>query len=1014
MEVSLSSTAHVPSVTKDQDESTGMVEEENLDPSRGEPITPSESQDCMGEEEAVNVTIVTNDVVIAAAAIEGDDEHIAMVDKSSSSEHLEVDATDETNAKEPTNIANEAAGKDSTLVDTSDVDQISNEINGGDDKPENNENTKLDDEMSVETTAIAEKVTIPIIDTVSGPMPVPPTPRTASLNILFRPPSSATSSPARYTNSSWKADEPSRKLVFCGDVGRSEKGRFFWSSTQYVKRTLVLYDDPELLVIAREPNNVGEVREALRGVDSQDPTPEDSETLSPLDNYLIAETVVDLKMCKLRLSMLTTPTSTVFDPNESDIDGSQHKSVDCRRMSCFEIITPSENILISAMKVDDSDTIPDVALSEESRSTFAITSRWEDEISSVILSSHGSMADDSSSEQTWRHQMILGTLHSHVVSGNYALLEKSLAGKGSPSSPYRNIDERDDAGLTALHYACYRRSHKAVSILLNAGADCSLPTMKGKHSPCHICCEQLDTKSLSLLLSCSKPRRADPNALNEMSETPMYIALMKGKSLLEVRNPVTCLTALEAWGGQLIIPLDDQCTSDQSPIFKLACSWDTVGLKSAFQFYGCQYPIVGEQADGFGRSLGAIFQYPLHAALISLRIKVVNINDNDKTHGFTMTDKNSIADTLTLLCDLGFEPNERTEEHSTNPTELNEMVGFTPLQILAAAVLDLIHVADSIADKAASDHLQVATEIIRSSADILVSRGARVWTDAPLGARPNRGPPKIGSSGHPSQFSVILRKIVPSNINMEKNKELVKILGGMDRLAAIGAKWQSEKTTKGCDRVFLPAKGMSMPVLDCMLPGGSDHTSCSICWKTFGKIMNRKHACRASRRYLCEECSSKSVLIERDPHRVSDGQFNVSKCNNLAKIETDRIEKAEKREVRKAEIDGLRKVHNNKFLATKRSEDAAKQELFGSVGRAVKNYFVEEIEVEEQDSSQMAKDNVSGVMNSLNETRNAFIERGQKLDNLVEKTDALNNASVEFAKMAKELADSQEKGIFGW
>mmetsp|Transcript_19840 Transcript_19840/g.25548 ORF Transcript_19840/g.25548 Transcript_19840/m.25548 type:complete len:87 (-) Transcript_19840:14-274(-) len=65
-------------------------------------------------------------------------------------------------------------------------------------------------------------------------------------------------------------------------------------------------------------------------------------------------------------------------------------------------------------------------------------------------------------------------------------------------------------------------------------------------------------------------------------------------------------------------------------------------------------------------------------------------------------------------------------------------------------------------------------------------------------------------------------------------------------------------------------------------------------------------------------------------------------------------------------------------------------------------------------SAQAVNYNVSGVMNSLSQTRNAFIERGDKLDNLVEKTNALNNASEEFAKMAKELADSQEKGIFGW
>ena len=107
------------------------------------------------------------------------------------------------------------------------------------------------------------------------------------------------------------------------------------------------------------------------------------------------------------------------------------------------------------------------------------------------------------------------------------------------------------------------------------------------------------------------------------------------------------------------------------------------------------------------------------------------------------------------------------------------------------------------------------------------------------------------------------------------------------------------------------------------------------------------------------------------------------------------------------------RYNSNPLRSTEQDESAAKEELFGNVVRAVKNFFMEEVEVEDN-SSPNANERVTGVMDSLNATRNAFNERGQKLDNLVEKTSALKDASEDFAKMAKELRESQEKGIFGW
>ena len=50
---------------------------------------------------------------------------------------------------------------------------------------------------------------------------------------------------------------------------------------------------------------------------------------------------------------------------------------------------------------------------------------------------------------------------------------------------------------------------------------------------------------------------------------------------------------------------------------------------------------------------------------------------------------------------------------------------------------------------------------------------------------------------------------------------------------------------------------------------------------------------------------------------------------------------------------------------------------------------------------------------NLRSTR-SDIERGEKLENMVDKSAALNNAAEDFANMAKQLADSQQKGVFGW
>lgn len=73
----------------------------------------------------------------------------------------------------------------------------------------------------------------------------------------------------------------------------------------------------------------------------------------------------------------------------------------------------------------------------------------------------------------------------------------------------------------------------------------------------------------------------------------------------------------------------------------------------------------------------------------------------------------------------------------------------------------------------------------------------------------------------------------------------------------------------------------------------------------------------------------------------------------------------------------------------------------------MKNLIMGDDEDEEEDQLQ-------SVTAKLSATRDAFNERGERLNSLAEKTAALQYASKDFASMAKELRKQQEsKGIFG-
>lgn len=406
------------------------------------------------------------------------------------------------------------------------------------------------------------------------------------------------------------------------------------------------------------------------------------------------------------------------------------------------------------------------------------------------------------------------------------------------------------------------------------------------------------------------------------------------------------------------------------------------------------------------------------------------------------TGEPSLISTLRVLLNHGLEPNERLEYINSATEfalEMNEMTGFTPVQILAGAALDIKSYRQDSEGKGldADPSLEFVSFYIAESVELLVQHGARISMDSPPVARPNRENPlqhlvlQLLRGGMTS-----LPMVDRGKLNIERNSDIIGVFGGTSRLSRLRKNWHQAKAVKAPSGCKIRGKEFPSSVPDFDLPGGSDSTNCAICWKIFGLLRNRKHICRLSRRYVCEDCSSKLVTTMDGEgtqlHRISDGQYTYSKTMSERKREQDRIELQERTRARRERIEQLQSARNNnattgRFTGTTTTETAEREELFlgSAMGRAVKNFFMEggpgsgTIDPSRENSGRIrsaeksAQDQLGGIASSLNKTKDALNERGERLNTLGDKTRELKDASADFASMAKELnKKSQSNGLF--
>jgi len=559
---------------------------------------------------------------------------------------------------------------------------------------------------------------------------------------------------------------------------------------------------------------------------------------------------------------------------------------------------------------------------------------------------------------------------------------------------------------------------------VKAGADPTIPLVNKEYllsSTCfHISAANLDCKTLSILLSSTQ----EPNVSDEYGRTPMYIAAVEGITV-DPNNPqanLTCLDStlrtLQKCGGHYMIGDPSISTSSvRHPVCTLSHRWEATKLSIVLS-HDTHTPSI---------SLGTLYQYPLHVALISLRQTISeelnsllisnitpqqeqsnNIVPSPSKNQFSIAatspraeEENvnkSLSGTLRVLLNHGLEPNERCYFLSMDDELYLQYHGCTPIQILAICALDVSSIIHRSTMTESQNRLADSLlEQIAFAAEVLTYCGARIQSiiDPPPQQQPIRQ--VAPATREPDSISLLWKTLAEFN-----NEHFWNLMGSKERLSAAWTSW----SIKGS----IPAP--SVFELRCK-PTSDDSTAsfCTICWKPFGKIRSRKHWCRSSHCYVCDDCSSKRVFKFGEELRVSDGQYLLASFLNAQQSSVDASQVESNKNTSTASLSSAKSRKSSSLRSSSAEEiEEEREELFSgftAMGRTMMNYLTGIDKAEEGTT-------MSGLAETLGQTKDALLERGTKLSSLSEKTSALADSSREFAALAKALKESQQKANSGF
>ena len=392
-----------------------------------------------------------------------------------------------------------------------------------------------------------------------------------------------------------------------------------------------------------------------------------------------------------------------------------------------------------------------------------------------------------------------------------------------------------------------------------------------------------------------------------------------------------------------------------------------------------------------------------------------------------------------MLLDHGFEPNQRCfflEKNIVEAYEINAMHGFTPLQILALTADEAQEIfmktlqecgtynsdSNEIVGLNEANHVIEEIECIKKCilqiTELLINNGARFnisashlvsKTHVDASFSENTDNDILESSSEATQ--AIFSSFKKSSLEFDGNLTTLSNLIGSDKIDNLKTQWHSNKKVNGVGKIMLHQKG-DLKTTHEIAVGNEMNPGCYICWKTFGRVMNRKHTCRVTGRIVCDDCSSRRIVEGGEEFRISDGQFNLAKLEDeRERIRTQHVE-AERRQDRKARIRNMQSARYRQKISGTEDRTERKESFGGDIGKDLFRLVTGEKVNDKREQKESSVSQLEGLTLSMGETRDKLNERGEKLHNLSDKTAALAESSREFSQLAKELRQNQSKGFF--
>lgn len=399
-----------------------------------------------------------------------------------------------------------------------------------------------------------------------------------------------------------------RRIIKIGELNVETKNNSIWVKSNN-KRKLILLND--LLIIA----------------------------IPQSGNVFAFEYIIDLQICKIK------SLGHVFSMQTTNVSGNEGPEATLESYS-FELLWPGGDLQLIADSRDAKDA-------------------W-------VMSIYLSICDclkGTVNYLGWRHQYLLGTMHSAVITRNEDRVRELIGLCKSEKLDYKVIETFDDDGYTPLHYACILRLQNIVRLLHEATADVTAADNNG-FTPLHWAAMQLDDFSLGLICS----HVFDLDIMDRQNRTPLVLACLEGRDISGVTDVAALKRCLDVMMSHKP-NLHWVDSNNRTLLHYLAASWQNEPLELLLE-NGC--PDINAIESDLGMT-------PLHFAARANPIKNavgegMRIVSNSKMGDLEGQPDNSpepihpsgCVDTLRTLLQHGAKPN------------VKDNYGRTPLHILLA------------------------------------------------------------------------------------------------------------------------------------------------------------------------------------------------------------------------------------------------------------------------------------------------------------------------------------------